>query len=383
MERKETNQCMVTVLFFLLMVVAASATWPSPAAAQSADTGALTGTITDPSGSIISGAEIEVTNISTAQTRTTLSGANGTYRIPLLPPGKYAVKVRMSGFQTAEFPAVTINVTETAVLNCTMAIGTPTETVTVAADAEILETSTSTLGTLVDSEKVVALPLTTRNYTQILDLSAGVSASVANATELGKGTQQTSVNGSNPAQNNYQMDGVAINSIASLGHASDQNVGAGIGIPNPDALQEFKIQTSTFDASYGRNPGASVNVVTKSGTNELHGTGFYFLRGTSLNANPFFYNRERKPTNLRSRFSTSISTASLSAARWSETSSCCLAAGRDLARKTASPAAEPPISICLPSPRATAALPVLPPPSERCIVNWGPMSHAMDPTSTR
>jgi len=287
---------MVTVLFFLLMVVAASATWPSPAAAQSADTGALTGTITDPSGSIISGAEIEVTNISTAQTRTALSGANGAYRIPLLPPGKYTVKVRMSGFQTAEFPAVTINVTETAVLNCTMAIGTPTETVTVAADAEILETSTSTLGTLVDSEKVVALPLTTRNYTQILDLSAGVSASVANATVLGKGTQQTSVNGSSPAQNNYQMDGVAINSVASLGHASDQNVGAGIGIPNPDALQEFKVQTSTFDASYGRNPGASVNVVTKSGSNELHGTGFYFLRDTSLNANPFFYNRDRKPT---------------------------------------------------------------------------------------
>ncbi len=91
-----------------------------------------------------------------------------------------------------------------------------------------------------------------------------------------------------PAQNNYQMDGVSISSIASLGSASDQNVGAGIGIPNPDALQEFKVQTSNFDASFGRNPGANVNVVTKSGSNELHGTAFYFLRDTSLNANPFF-----------------------------------------------------------------------------------------------
>ena len=270
--------------------------WVPSAMAQSADTGALTGTIKDPSGSVIRGAQIEATNVAIAQTRSALSGDNGSYRIALLPPGKYSVKVSMSGFQTAEFSSVTINVTETAVLNCTMQIGMPSETVKVAADAEILQTATSTLGTLVDAEKVTALPLTTRNYTQILDFSAGVSASVANATVLGKGTQQTSVNGSNPAQNNYQMDGVSINSIASLGHASDQNVGAGIGIPNPDALQEFKVQTSTFDASYGRNPGANVNVVTKSGSNELHGTGFYFLRDTSLNANPFFFNRDRRDT---------------------------------------------------------------------------------------
>jgi hypothetical protein len=278
--------------FSLLIILAISA--PSLVMAQSADTGALTGTVKDPSGSVISGALITATNTATAQTRTMMSGADGSYRFTLLPPGKYAIKFSMDGFQTAEFPSVTINVTETAVLNCTLEIGMPSETLTVTADAEILQTTTSTLGTLVDGDVVVALPLTTRNYTQVLDLSAGVTASVADATELGKGTQKTSVNGSNPAQNNYQMDGVAINSIASLGHADDQNVGAGIGIPNPDALLEFKVQTSTFDASYGRNPGANVNVVTKSGTNSLHGTGFYFLRDTSLNANPFFYNRNRR-----------------------------------------------------------------------------------------
>jgi hypothetical protein len=237
-----------------------------------------------------------VINTATAQSRVVLSGSDGSYKIPMLPPGKYKVTIGMAGFQTAEFPSVTIKVTETAALNPSLKVGMPTETVTVAADAELLQTTTSTLGTLVGADEVVSLPLTTRNYTQVLDFSAGVSASVANATELGKGTQKTSVNGSNPAQNNYQMDGAPINSIASLGHADDQNVGAGIGIPNPDALQEFKVQTSTFDASYGRNPGANVNVVTKSGTNDLHGTGFYFLRDTSLNANPFFYNRNRRTT---------------------------------------------------------------------------------------
>ncbi len=284
------------LVFSLLSIFAVSAPPVSLVMAQSADTGALTGVIKDPSGSVIPNAEITVTNKATAQSRTVMSGNDGSYKLTLLPPGQYQVKVSVTGFQTAEFPSVTINVTETHVLNCTLEIGVQSEVVTVQADAEILQTATSTLGTLVDGDDVVALPLTTRNYTQILDLSAGVSAGVADATALGKGTQKTtSVNGSNPAQNNYQMDGVPINSIASLGHADDQNVGAGIGIPNPDALQEFKIQTSTYDASYGRNPGANVNVVTKSGTNDLHGTGFYFLRDTSLNANPFFFNRNRLP----------------------------------------------------------------------------------------
>jgi len=280
----------------LLTILAAALSFNTPAMAQSADTGALTGTIKDPSGAVVAKAEITAVNIATALTRTTQSTENGSYRIPLLPPGKYKVKVSMAGFQTAEFQSITIGVTETAVLNASLAIGMQSETVKVAADSEILQTATSTLGTLVGGNDVRALPLTSRNYTQILDFSPGVSASVANATDLGKGTQATSVNGSNPAQNNYQMDGAAINSIASLGHANDQNVGAGIGVPNPDALQEFKVQTSTFDASYGRNPGANVNVITKSGTNELHGTGFFFLRDTSLNANPFFYNRVRLAT---------------------------------------------------------------------------------------
>ncbi|MBN2242052.1 MAG: carboxypeptidase regulatory-like domain-containing protein [Acidobacteria bacterium] len=282
-------------LFVFPLFAALAISTPSLIMAQSADTGALTGVVEDPAGFMISGAEIKLSNIATGQSRSGSSGADGSYNIPLLPPGKYKVTISAEGFQTAEFTSVTINVTQTAVLNCTLEVGMLTETVTIASDAELLQTTTSTLGTLILGEEVTELPLTTRNYTQVLDLSAGVTASVADATELGKGTQKTSVNGANPAQNNYQMDGAPINSIASLGHADDQNVGAGIGIPNPDALLEFKIQTSTFDASYGRNPGANVNVVTKSGTNQLHGTGFFFLRDTSLNANPFFYNRNRQP----------------------------------------------------------------------------------------
>src|SRR5260370_974677 len=96
----------------------------------------------------------------------------------------------------------------------------------------------------------------------------------------------------NAGQNNSQIDGVAINNIANCGSANDFGIYGGIGIPSPDALQEFRIQTSTYDASYGRNPGANINVVTKSGTNVWHGTGFEFFRNAQLNANDFFYNRD-------------------------------------------------------------------------------------------
>ena len=198
----------------------------------------------------------------------------------------------MAGFKRAEFASITINVTETSVLNCTLEIGAPSETYIVQSETEALQTASATLGTLVNSETITSLPLTGRNYTQILDLSTGVSASVNNATVMGKGTQYTSVNGATPAQNNYQMDGVGILAIGINGSAGDQSTGAGIGIPSPDAIQEFKVQTSTFDASYGRNPGGNVNVVTKSGSNAIHGSVFEFLRNTSLNANPFFYNRD-------------------------------------------------------------------------------------------
>ncbi len=110
--------------------------------------------------------------------------------------------------------------------------------------------------------------------------------------QFGKATQDYSVNGADPGQNNYQMDGVAINNSANSGSSNDSGIYAGIGIPNPDAIQEFKIQTSTYDASYGRNPGANVNVVTKSGTNTFHGGVWEFFRNEDLNANSFFDNAD-------------------------------------------------------------------------------------------
>ena len=258
--------------------------------AQSAGTSSLTGTVSDPSAAAVPNVTVTLTSNDTGQVRTTTTGSDGVYKFSLIPPGSYKVHFEAMGFKAAEIGAVTLNVTETSELDRTLEVGAQSEQVTVEATAETLQTATSTLGTTVESRTVTALPLSNRNYTQILGLSAGANVAVANATEFGKATQDISVNGNDPAQNNFQMDGVAINNIANSGSSNDSGIYAGIGIPNPDAIQEFKIQTSTYDASYGRNPGANVNVVTKSGSNAWHGTAFEFFRNSILNANDFFYN---------------------------------------------------------------------------------------------
>jgi hypothetical protein len=161
----------------------------------------------------------------------------------------------------------------------------------VQANAEIIQTASSTLGNVVGSTTVAALPLSTRNYVNLIAMATGASADVNNATGLGKGWLFTSVNGANNTQNNYQMDGAPIDNWASFNVGNDSGFFASLPVPNPDAIQEFKIQTSTYDASYGRNVGANVNVVTKSGTNQFHGTLFEFFRNTALNANEWFFQR--------------------------------------------------------------------------------------------
>jgi len=260
--------------------------------AQSAGTAGLTGIITDPSGAAIPNVTVTITSNDTGQSRTATTGTDGVYKFTLLPPGNYRARFSATGFKTAEIGSVTLNVTETPELSRTLEVGAQSEQVTVEASAEALQTQSSTLGTTVGTKTVSELPLASRNYTQIIGLSAGASMDVNNATTFGKGTQDMSVNGNDPGQNNFQMDGVQVNNMANRGSANDGGIYGGIGVPNPDAILEFKIQTSTYDSSYGRNPGANVNVVTKSGTNAWHGTAFEFFRNAEMNANGFFYNRD-------------------------------------------------------------------------------------------
>ena len=273
--------------FTLLACFAVLLLCVSPALAQTSSTGALTGTVTDPSGAVIVGASVTATNTGTGAERSTTTDASGAYKLSLLSPGSYRVKFAAQGFKTAEVPSITVNVTDTATLNHGLELGAQTEQITVESTAVTIQTENATVGALVSSKTVTDLPISSRNYTQVIDLSPGVVANVASAAAVGNGTQDINVNGSGSDQNNYMMDGASVTNYGSGGGAQSGNF-PGIGIPNPDAIQEFKIQTSQFDAGYGRNPGASVNVVTRSGTNKFHGAAWEFFRNSVLDANDIF-----------------------------------------------------------------------------------------------
>jgi hypothetical protein len=241
---------------------------------------------------VIPGATVVVTNVETGQARSTTTDSSGTYNLPLLPPAVYSLRFSKQGFQTADIAAVTVNVTEVTVVSRGLEVGAQTDRITVTASAPIVQAQNATRGMLVDQRSITTLPLANRNYTQLLDLSTGVSGDVNNAAALGNGSQDVAVNGSATDKNNYMMDGAPINIIAVN---SVLPAAGGFGIPNPDAIQEFKIQTAQYDAGSGRNPGASVNVITRSGTNKLHGSMWEFLRNTNLNANDWFQNRAGGP----------------------------------------------------------------------------------------
>ena len=274
--------------------------------AQTASTGALTGTVTDPTGAVVTGARVTATNESTAESRTTVSDADGDYRIPLLPPGEYSVEVSSTGFKTATLPNISVVVTEIIRLNVQLEVGAMSESVQIQAVEELVQTDSSTRGRVVDATAIVNLPLVSRNYTQIIGLSPGVTAQVTNASELGRGSGGLGgsgvgfyAHGDRSYDNNFQMNGLGVNDVFQQGSTS-----GGVPIPNPDTIQEFNVQTGQYDAAFGRNAGANVNVVTRGGANQFHGTVFEFFRNSALNANNFFsnLNGQRKPVLNQNQF---------------------------------------------------------------------------------
>jgi len=262
---------------------------------QTAATGALSGLITDSSGSVVPGVSVRVTSHATGQTRTATTQSNGGYLLPLLPPGEYTVETSAKGFKTVKFDDISVHVTETAPLNIRLEVGGATETVEVKDVPELVQTNSSALGSVTDQRMVQDLPLVTRNYTQILGLSPGVSGEVNNSASIGRGDSSQSaalggysVGGNSTNDNNFQMNGTEVNDLIGQGQIS-----GGVPVPNPDSIQEFKVQTGQYDASYGRNAGANVDVVTKSGTNAYHGTVWEYFRNTALNANDYFLKQQQ------------------------------------------------------------------------------------------
>jgi hypothetical protein len=255
-----------------------------PAAAQFT-TAVLNGTITDASGAVVPEARVTVRNMDTNFELTFTTGSAGTYVFPRLPVGRYALRVEKPGFAPYAQEGITLTVSQTATQDVSLKVGGTTSQVTVSAEAGLVTTTTAQVGQLIDDKRILELPLNGRNAQGLVFLAAGTADVTTRYCGLNcmggvyPGEQQAAVNGSGPGQVNYQLDGVNHN---------DSFLNMNLPFPNPDSVQEFSLQTSNLSAEYGNSASGTVNVVTKSGTNQIHGSGFEFLRNGDLNARNFF-----------------------------------------------------------------------------------------------
>ena len=262
--------------------------------AQAPGTGAVKGSIYDPAGSTVQQAHVVLKSESTDAIRVGLSDGAGAFAFTLLSPGTYTVSVEATGFAKKSTQGIQVVVAETSVVDLHLTVESVGTTITVGPDVELAQSETSTLGRAVDHETIEALPLSNRNYTQILSLSPGVVVELPNATALGRGTQDVSANGNKTTGNNIQFNGVDANNLSQNSAANDGEE-VGVASPAPDAIQDFKVQTGNYDAGYGRGTGANVDVVSKSGTMHYHGIAWEFLRNDMFNANNFFSKLTNQP----------------------------------------------------------------------------------------
>src|SRR5438309_8406729 len=269
-----------SVLVWVLALFSASL-----ALAQGGATGAITGTVQDSTGAVVANAEVRIVNQDTgAVARTTKTDANGSFTAPLLPVGTYTVAVTSPGFQEGKFADIAVRVTETTRMNVRVAPLKVLEKIEVQAEVQQVETTSATTGQAIDSATIRELPLATQNFEQLLTLSTGAQSDLNASAQLGRGNVRVIVNGQREDNNNYLIEGIS---------ATDYNVAqaTNIPLPNPDVIQEFKVQTSLYDASQGRNGGGNVNAILKSGTRTFHGDVYEFFRNDALNANEYFLNR--------------------------------------------------------------------------------------------
>jgi len=250
--------------------------------AQTATTGQIVGAVTDPSGALVVGAKVVLTSDAGVR-RETITGGNGRYTFPLLDPGVYWIEVTVSGFASVKLEGIAVKITESSVVDVALKVAGAPTTVSVTGESPLVQTESSSRGTVIDENEMRELPLPTRNFQQLLTLTTGTSGTIQNSSDLGRGDVAVYVNGQRAVSNDVVINGVDANSI---GTGSNPN----LSVPSIDSLQEFIVQTSLYDASAGRNAGGVVAAVTKSGSNKFHGDVYEFLRNTDLDANNFFLN---------------------------------------------------------------------------------------------
>ncbi|MGH9452734.1 MAG: carboxypeptidase regulatory-like domain-containing protein, partial [Terriglobia bacterium] len=250
----------------------------------------LSGTVTDSSGAVIPAATVTATNVATGVAANTTSDANGSYTLPSLPPGSYNVSFEKSGFTSAVFNGITLQVDQKASLPATLKVGSTTQQVVVTGQVPIVNTQSATVGTVIDTRQVVDLPLNLREFGSLATLVPGAvtdNGGFASST-FGSPFSQTSYNsnGNRSSSNNFLIDGVMSRNLTFGGFALS---------PPPDAIQEFNLQTNIYDAAFGMTAGSTINLATKSGTNQIHGSVYEFLRNKALDARNFFNLNQTNP----------------------------------------------------------------------------------------
>src|SRR5262245_16530348 len=242
--------------------------------------GIIVGTLTDPSGSVIPGATVKVTELGTGLTRSAATNADGYYVLSSLKPSQYTLSITSSGFRTFNQKDLTLLADQALTVNAKLELGTANEVIEVTGTQLQVDTTTSTVKNVVEQTRLTELPLQGRNAATLTLTTAGAVQGPSGGADQGTtktfpGAVTLNVNGARQNQISYQLDG---------GNYVDEYTNVNQPFPNPDALQEFSVQTSNYSAEYGQNAGAVVNVVTKSGTNTLHGDVFEFVRNAVFNA---------------------------------------------------------------------------------------------------
>ncbi|HUO30986.1 MAG TPA: carboxypeptidase regulatory-like domain-containing protein, partial [Bryobacteraceae bacterium] len=270
------------------VLLLAALLFPAGLPAQDA-TGKITGVVTDPSGAIVSGATVTVTNLATNVSKQTASNSSGLYQVFPLPIGRYKVTAVASGFEKVTMVAQgNLEINQTMRIDVQLPVGKLTDTVVVESAANLVETENATVGGTVSGVAIEELPLNGRNTLDLLGTQPGVTLSNPDSGAAGS----YSIGGQRTDSITYLLDGGNNNSLLS---------NAVVANPNPDAVGEFRVLESNYSAEYGRNAGGIVSVVTKSGTNTLHGSAYDYVRNNYFDANSFFNNEQDLPVSVLKR----------------------------------------------------------------------------------
>jgi Carboxypeptidase regulatory-like domain len=249
---------------------------------QGGATGAIGGVVQDASGAVIANAKVAVKNEATGEVlRQVTTDQSGLFIATLLPVGIYSVEITAPGFPATTFPGIVVRITETTRMTAVLKVNTVKQVVEVESQVEQVNTTDPTTGQSLGAQTITDLPLATRNFQQLLTLSAGASSDLNGAAQLGRGTVYMHVNGGREDNNNYLIDGITVADYA-FGELTYTP------LPSPDAIQEFKVSTSLYDATQGRNGGGNINATLKSGTSQFHGDLWEYFRNTDLDADDYF-----------------------------------------------------------------------------------------------